>query len=395
MTLFAYLNSFIAVKILLGLFVLGVLIFVHELGHFLLAKFFRVGVLEFAIGFGKVIWQKRIGETKYSLRLIPLGGYVRMVGDDPRNYTKSGEPGPGFEIQAVGDLSPEQQAMVDDRTRWLLERSFWPKFLIVFAGPAFNIIFAWLLAVGVYGLYGRDEPIEAPVTIELLHEDFPAEQAGMQDGDIVSAVNGQPVADWKEFLKAVEANAESAIALDVIRKKADAEESLKFNLVPQEQSQEMALLTGSKDKKRMLIGVRPAMRVVDVPLSKALSYGTIHVVNMASLSVRSLYWLVSGQVSAKNISGPIAIVDAASKSADRGLQGLVLFMIFLSVSLAVLNLLPIPVLDGGHILFFIVETVIGGPVSLKTQERATAVGMIFILALTVFAISNDILKFFQ
>jgi regulator of sigma E protease len=156
----------------------------------------------------------------------------------------------------------------------------------------------------------------------------------------------------------------------------------------------MALLSNST-KPTYVIGVQPLFEPEKVTLKQAFIMGSFHVVGVSVLSLKSLYWLVKGAVSPKNIGGPISIVKAAGKSAERGLERLVLFIIFLSVSLAVLNLLPIPVLDGGHIMFFTIEALLGKKLSLNIQERATQVGMAMLLCLMIFAIGNDIVQLFN
>lgn len=380
-------------KVFAGIAVLGVLIFVHELGHFLLAKYFKVGVLEFAIGFGKKIWSKRIGETRYSIGIIPLGGYVRMVGDDPRVYTA--EPntgdGPGFEIQAVGDLSKEQEALLADKSRWLLEKSYWPKFWIVFAGPAFNILFAWFLALGLFAYYGEDKPVNE-ARIGDMFPGFPAEKSGLEKGDLVTHVEGIPVSSWTEFAGAIRKSEGEALTLDVLRAADTGDvQKLQISLSPQEESEEVALLMGNGEKN-FVIGVHPLYQSFPVSPARALKLASFHVVGVAALSVKSVSLLLQGAVSPKHISGPISIVEAAGDSAGKGVERLFLFVIFLSVSLAILNLLPIPVLDGGHLVFFTIEALLGRPVSLRVQEYATGTGMVILLCLTLFAVGNDILR---
>jgi regulator of sigma E protease len=381
-------------KVLAGILVLGVLIFVHELGHFLFAKFFKVGVLEFAIGFGKKVWKKQVGETRYSIGVIPLGGYVRMVGDDPRVYNEdvaAEGDGPGFEIQAIGDLTKEQEAMLTDKSRWLLEKRFWPKFLIVFAGPLFNILFAWFLAFSLFAYYGEDIPV-TEAKIGDMFPDFPAEKAGLEKGDLVTHVGGAPVQKWKEFATKIRATGGDTVTLDILRVSESGDtEKLKIDLTPQRESEEVALLMGDGEPG-FVIGVHPMYETSPVGLGRATLLSGTHVLGVAMLSVKSVALLVQGAVSPKHISGPISIVEAAGDSAEKGGERLLLFVIFLSVSLAILNLLPIPVLDGGHIVFFTIEAILGRPVSLRVQEYATGTGLVILLCLTLFAVGNDILR---
>jgi regulator of sigma E protease len=388
-------SSAIIFNVIVGVLVLGLLIFVHELGHFLFAKLFKVGVLEFAIGFGKKIVTWRRGETRYSIGLIPLGGYVRMVGDDPRSLEagKADQSGPGFDIQEIGDLTEEQKAMINDRSRWLQEKGFWPKFWIVFAGPLFNLVFAWILAVALFATYGADKPVTAARMGELF-PDHPAEKAGLKRGDLITKINGEEIKNWKDFSKKVRKSDGSQLNMQLVREVDGNVQTKEITVTPELESTEMALLSNST-KPTYVIGVQPLFEPEKVTLKQAFIMGSFHVVGVSVLSLKSLYWLVKGAVSPKNIGGPISIVKAAGKSAERGLERLVLFIIFLSVSLAVLNLLPIPVLDGGHIMFFTIEALLGKKLSLNIQERATQVGMAMLLCLMIFAIGNDIVQLFN
>lgn len=383
----------VAFKIIMGVLVLGLLIFVHELGHFLLAKYFGVGVLDFSIGFGKKIWQKQVGETRYSIGLIPLGGYVRMVGDDLHAYSEAEEAGetPDMKLQAVGPLSVEQQAMVRDKSRWLLERSFWPKFWIVFAGPAFNIIFAWFISLGLFAFYGEDTAVPEARLGETF-EGFPAAEAGLLKRDLVTHVNGAPVSLWKEFATAVRASGGEPVTLTVERQsEIEGNRTLELTLTPKQESEEVAMLLGD-GKPGFVIGVQPLFESKPVSAVRAVNLASQHVLGVAALSIKSVALLLQGAVSPKHISGPISIVEAAGDSAEQGAERLMLFIVFLSVSLAILNLLPIPVLDGGHIVFFVLGAILGRPVSVRAQEYATGTGFMILMCLFIFAIGNDLVR---
>ncbi|MFM1847006.1 MAG: hypothetical protein RL417_480 [Pseudomonadota bacterium] len=386
--------------ILISILVLGVLIFVHELGHFLLAKWNGVGVVEFAIGFGKPLWQRRYGETVYSIRLIPLGGYVRMVGDDPRALAgvadgSSSEEGARAESALTGSEISVDPALLADRSRWFLSKGYWPKFSIVFAGPAFNLIFAVGAAIASFALFGRDVPLEGPA-IGAVVPAYPAEKAGLKPGDIVRSIDGVPVSTLVELAERVAGSGGREMAFVVERggEESGAKEEVQLRITGTSDAAELAMLDSDPQPAtpRYKIGIVPGTKREPVEFFTAIKAGFIHVAYLSELTLKGLWGMVQGAISPRHIGGPIFIFKEAAQSAQRGAPDLIGFMVFLSVSLAILNLLPIPILDGGHLVFFTIEALKGSPVSLRFQERANQIGMALLLLLMVFAMGNDILK---
>lgn len=387
--------------ILISILVLGFLIFVHELGHFLLAKWNGVGVVEFAIGFGRPLWQRKRGETVYSLRLIPLGGYVRMVGDDPRAL--EGEQGKApttegerSESALTGSDVQADAALLADKSRWFLTKGYWPKFSIVLAGPAFNFLFAILAAIGSFAVFGRDIALNTPV-IGAVIPGYPAEKSGLKAGDTVKSIDGKPITSWAELAETVATSEGRQMAFVVERAAVSngAEKTeVALSMTGTSDAAELAMLDsgGEKSQRRFKIGIGPASKREPVSFGIAIKAGILHVAYLSELTVRGLYGMIKGAISPRHIGGPIFIFKEAAQSAERGVADLIGFMVFLSVSLAVLNLLPIPILDGGHLVFFTIEALKGSPVSLRFQERANQVGMALLLLLMVFAMGNDILK---
>lgn len=373
---------------LVAVLVLGILVFVHELGHFLLAKWNNVGVLDFAIGFGKVLWSKKIGETTYSIRLIPLGGYVRMVGDDPFD---NAEQLTSAELAALDSSDPRKSF---DRSRWFLSKGYWAKAAIVVAGPAFNIIFAILVSVASFAAYGKLKSLDMPVIGDLI-PGYPAEKAGLKPKDKVISVNGVAIDSWVALAKTVAASEGAALQLEVERPASGLEQQaqkLSMRLTGTNDTAELAILEGNSNKRPFKLGIVPDSERVAVGLGEAIVTGTEHVLFLCRITVEGMFGMLRGMISPKHISGPIFIFKEAARSANRGLEYVLEFMIFLSVSLAILNLLPIPILDGGHLLFFTIEKIKGSPLSLKTQQYANQFGMAILLLLMVFAFGNDILK---
>lgn len=398
-----------------GIIALSILVFVHELGHFLLAKWNGVGVLEFAIGFGKKIWKKRIGDTTYSVGIIPLGGYVRMVGDDPRLLDKSvSGPNPSDLIEGTSqELTPEEQALLKDESKWFLNKGYWAKSSIVIAGPAFNILFAIILAFGLHYIYGRPDPEtqDKPIIGELV-PGYPAEKAGLQRQDYVRSIDGKELHTWMDLALTVAHSGGKEMTLLVERKDKEGRPLPPFEVkvTGTFENQELTALDDEAEKlatsesgdtppkeeilpkDRAMIGISPFYDRVPVSFMEAAELAPQYVWFISKMSVKSIFAIFEGKISPKNIGGPIYIFSEAGRSAKSGWDYLINFMILISVSLAIFNLLPIPVLDGGHLLFFTLGALLGGRLSVRVQQRASQVGMVFILALMLFALTNDIVR---
>lgn len=373
--------------------VLGVLIFVHELGHFLLAKYNGVGVVEFAIGFGRKIWKRQYGETTYSIGIIPLGGYVRMVGDDPRELD-SGKSEPVPLTPEEPEISEQERLLRADRSRWFLNKGFFAKSAIVIAGPGFNLLFAVLLSIVSFYCYGKLVAVDTAVIGDVI-PNYPAEKAGVRSKDLVVAVDGKPVASWVDLSTAVRVSDGKEVVFEIERPNpaGGAPERLSFKIAATDDTSELSVIEGTGSKRSVKIGIVPDSIRKGVSFSEAVSQGVDHVYTLCVVTVRGLSGMIRGVISPKHISGPIFIFKEAAKSAKKGLEHLLDFMTFLSVSLAILNLLPIPILDGGHLLFFVIQAIRGGkPVSLRVQEVANQVGMLLLLLLMIFAFGNDLWK---
>lgn len=392
--------------ILVSIIVLGVLVFVHELGHFLVAKLSGVGVIEFSIGFGRKLFRKKWGNSWYSLRMIPLGGYVRMAGDDPQqvyqpkekaDLSKQGSGAPSTEQLLTGDQLEEDELtlrLMSDRSCWFLEKKVFAKIAIILAGPMGNIVFALLAGTLSFYIYGKSVVIDQPVIGDVI-PDYPAAKAGLVENDRILAVDDKKVEDWNGLAKAITESEGRQLKLTVERINPDnaALEKFDMEIAGREEEAELAYMDQTERiKPRYMIGILPSTGREPVDLLSAAFYGSYNVWMTTQLTVRGLIGLFGGAISPKNIGGPIIIFREAARSAQRGLERLIDFMVFLSISLAILNLLPIPVLDGGHLVFFLIEAVKGSPVNLRAQQWANQVGLVFILGLMVFALGNDLLK---
>ncbi len=399
--------------LLVGLPVLSVVVFIHELGHFLLAKWNGIGVLEFSVGFGRKIFRKKWGDTFYSLGLIPLGGYVRMIGDDPRQlHSEAALAMVGDEEenksaeQAAGKLDESlfyglpidqiDQKFLNDRSKWFLNKGYWAKAAVVFAGPLFNLLSAVFIAALSLYIYGQQVPLDQPV-IGSIQSGNPADKAGLHIKDKVLSIDGTEIKSWEDLARYISSSQEREMTLIVERlNDQGAAEKVKITLKGELEPKEMALLRGENEPQRVLIGVGPDIRAVREPvgLLDSVRLATIGVYRLSGMVLKSVFLMVKGHVAVKNIAGPVRIFGEAGKAAQRGLEDLAHFLVFLSVTLAVMNLLPIPVLDGGHLVFFTIEAIKGGPLNIRVQEFASQVGMFILLGLMVFALGNDILRLF-
>ena len=399
--------------------VLGILVFVHELGHFLVAKLFGVGVLEFSIGFGKKLWTKKIGQTRYSLGLIPLGGYVRMVGDDPRKInqniselieTKIESEEKPEEKKALSNyeknLQDEEEELIKDKNKWFLKKSYLQKISIVFAGPLFNILFAIIVAFGSLMYFGKRVPQDKPIIGSVI-PNLPAERSGIKADDLIVKVNNKTVSTWKEMSTLISGSPTEEINLDIkrnidsslinsnsqqkdISKDNIQYEDISLKLRPEIDSSDLAIIEGQTEK-RLIIGIIPKFELEPSTISEASYIAAYNTFRISYLNLATIYKMIIRKISPnKVISGPIFIFQQAGDKAKKGVESLLEFMIVLSIGLAVLNLLPIPILDGGHIMFFTIEKIVGRPISIKTLEIAQQFGMLLLLILMVYAVGNDI-----
>ena len=434
--------------------VLGVLIIVHEFGHFLMARLCGVGVERFSVGFGPVLWRYRGKETEYCLSAIPMGGYVKMMGDD-ENPLEGGKTGTADPAKAFNN------------------KPLAARFLIVFAGPAMNFVLAVLIAAAMFALIGR--PV-APAEVGRVTEGGPAAQAGFRTGDRIVAVDGKPVQYWEDLARVVQAadgralqvtaqgrdggprtvaltpvqakrkdlfgddqtvweigaspylppaigdvipgdpaeqaglkagdvvnalEGQAVMAWDELAEKIHQRAGQPTRLEVKRGTETLAVTVTPKkgkvpgpDGKEMevgLVGIRPGGATTMVrsnPLS-AMWEGLAWSTDVTVKTGIGLYKIVVGQLDRSNIGGPIQIAKTAGEQARQGVVSLALFTAVISINLFLLNLLPVPMLDGGHLLFFAFEAVLGRPLSVRKREVAQQVGFALLMLLMVFAFYND------
>lgn len=350
-----------------ALVVLGVLIFVHELGHFVAARICGVTVTAFSLGFGPRLLHYKKGDTDYRLSIIPLGGYCKMLGEVPGEDADE-------EGEAAGIENPVSFA----------EQSVWRRLFIVAAGPVSNFILAAIIFALILMSWGT--PVLSPQVGELL-EGYPAAASGLKSGDLVTEVNGQAVTTWKQMAKAIQNNGLEPLHLTIRRDDA----LTRITITPA--VGESKDIFGQQVKKPM-IGISASGQSFTRRLGffGALVGGVEQTWEIAELTYMTIVKLIQRQIPVSSVGGPLFIAKAAGDQARAGLVNLLFFMGLISVNLGILNILPIPVLDGGHLLFFLIEAVIRRPVSEKIRLRAQQVGMVFLMLFMAVVFYHDIIR---
>ena len=448
--------------VVVSLIALGVLIFIHELGHFLVAKAVGVGVERFSLGFGPRLWSLRRGETEYCISVVPLGGYVKMVGEEAH-----GE-------EAIHPATATTREDASDPAKSFVLKPLWARTLIVFAGPGMNFVLAAVILSVISLAVGVAVPPSA--TIGRVLPDSPAAQAGLTLRDQVVAVNGQPIRHWGQLEEAIARSGGRPLALTIVREERRQEIAVTPRRMPSrtpfgepaevwglgaapylppvvgglrpgmpaaeaglrsrdrvlaldgqpirtwdemaelisKRAGEPVTLTIERNGQRLDVRVTPqAMTERDAlghetkvgrigielpqtfvrtdPLS-AIGRGIQRTWDMTVLTLVSFWKLVTGIIPASNIGGPLQIGMAAGQAAQEGFIPYAFLVAVISINLAILNLLPVPMLDGGHLLFFAIEGVMGRALSVRKREIAQQIGLALLLLLMVFAIGNDILR---
>lgn len=347
--------------VLAAILVLGFLIIVHEFGHFIVAKRSGVGVLKFSVGFGPRLFGRTVNGTEYILSAIPLGGYVKMVGEDP-------------------DSAEE----VDERISFS-HQNVWKRVAIVVAGPVFNLLFAFVAFTLVLAVYGERLPSDSAKVGEVV-PGMAAAQAGLQPGDVVTAVDGRPIATWDELSKAIRGSDGHAVEVGLQR----GGQSLTVTVTPESQPDKN--IFGEVVGQAYRIGIERGFDEVSVGPLEAVGAGAKETAFWIETLIMSVVKLVQGKISSEEIGGPLLIGQAAAQQAKAGLESLLRFMAVISINLGILNLLPIPILDGGHLLFFVVEGVMRRPLDMRHREIMQQVGLVILVGLMAFAFYNDILR---
>ncbi len=365
-----YVTSFLAM--------LSILVFVHEWGHFIVARMNGVRVDVFSIGFGPEIWGRTDKKgTRWKISYVPLGGYIKFFGDASAAST------PGGDLDGMSE---------EDRKVSFHHKKLHQRAAIVFAGPLANFIFAILILATFFYAYGQ---VNTPAIVSQVVEGSAAEQAGMQPGDVIVAVNGSEVKRFKDVRIEVLYSAGETVDLDVLRGGVVVSLTLTPRLTKIARDGVPVLDDDGKQLELYQIGVQNVEKVVirEHNIGSAIWAGVLETRVIVVQSLRGIRQMIVGTRSVKELSGPIGIAKIAGESAKRGIDFWIRVMALISISLGMINLFPIPLLDGGHLLFYGFEAVLGRKLSERTQEFGFRIGLVFILGLMLMATFNDILKF--
>jgi regulator of sigma E protease len=339
------------------LILLGVLIFIHEFGHFIVAKLVGVKVLKFSLGFPPAMIKRKWGETEYVLSWIPLGGYVKLLGEDPES---------------------DEQIPPEELPRAFTSKPLLARIAVIVAGPLSNFLLAVvLLCVG----YMAGWPVLVSEIGEVVQG--PAVEAGFKQGDLVTAIEGEPVWRWDDMRGIIEKSAGKQLNITIERDGRTVD--LKVTPTVSDQKDIFGDSVGR-------IGVKPSGKTAELGLLASIYEGVRFSFRLTEMVVITLVKLVKMEISAKALGGPIMIAQASGESLKVGFLSFLFLVSYVSINLAIINLLPIPILDGGHLMFFLIEAVIRRPVTGKIREVAVQVGLLFIVLLFILVIYNDIIR---
>lgn len=348
-------------SVISALLVLGALILVHEFGHFIVARLFNVKVMKFSIGFGPKLFGFKGKETEYLISAVPLGGYVKLYGEE------------------------SNEEILEEKDRAFYFQSPIKRILIVFAGPAFNFFFAFLVFFMVNSIGYKT--ISAKVGD--VKEGYPAYKAGIKKGDIIVKIQDKNVRVWDDVSTVIKKNGGKPVMLEIQRGND------KF----------ITTITPTFEKTKNLFGEEVSVPIVGIiasdemvwvsyPIHEAFYKGIHQVYEITKLTILTVYKLIRRDLPISSLGGPIMITKMAGETAKTGVLNLIAFMALLSINLGVLNLLPIPILDGGHIFLFGIEAVTGKVASDKVKEVFAYIGIIIVALLTITVFYNDIVKIF-
>ena len=331
--------------ILAPIILFGLIVLIHEGGHFMTAKLTGMKVEEFAVGFGPKLWSKRWGETMYSLRAIPLGGYNKIMGMAPGEST---DP------------------------RAFTERPVWQRLLVISAGSLMNIISAFLIFAGLFLAVGVQSFPNTPVVGTVL-PDSPASAAGLRPGDRIDAVDGEAVAQWTDMAGLLGARGNRVVTLSLTR----SDEAISVSVIPKEQGE-----------GRAMVGITPALDSRPVGLGEAAALGADRCLFVVKAVVTGLGAIVTGQSS--DVAGPIGVARMAGAVAEVGAVQFLLFFAILSLNLGILNLFPIPLLDGGLLFLTLGEALFRRKLSERALYYIQTVGVTILVGMFLFATFNDL-----
>ena len=344
--------------------VLGGLIFFHELGHFSVARAFGVGIRTFSLGFGPAIYKFKRGRTEYRLSAVPLGGYVSMVGESPDDDINSPENSEFTEVDSF------------------VKRKPWQRMCIVAAGPIANLLLAFLI---YWALFVANGQFQLLPEVGNVRPDSPAAVAGMEKGDSVLSISGTKIEYWEDISNTIAESGGKEIVIVVNRDGKD----LTLNVTPSLLSRKNLF---GEEEKSYLIGIQAAGKTEQIQLGfiGSATAAADQTWSMTMLTVEGFVKLIERVIPADTVGGPIMIAQLVSQQAEQGIVAVLALAALISINLGVLNLLPVPVLDGGHIVMLVYEMIVGKPVPAKVMDYSIRVGIFLLLTLMVWATFNDV-----
>ncbi len=347
--------------IISAIIVLGVIVFVHEFGHFIVAKFFGVGVEKFSIGYPPTMISHKMGETEYCIGWIPFGGYVKLVGENPE----------------IAD---------DDNPKSFLKKPPLVRIAVLAAGPVMNVLLGILLLWLVLAFVGESVPKYDTPRIGSVIPGMPASKAGIEPQDLFIFVDGDTVKNWEGMAALIHSKPDQSVAITVQR----GDSIFKVQCTPQ--PRQVTLETG--DTIYGMIGIVPTTEQHRIGLLDATWRSLYASVGIVAAVMSFLWHLILGHASMSEVGGPVMIAQMAGDSARMGIWQFLIFIAALSINLAILNLFPIPILDGGQILFSIIEGIRKKAISAKVMAVFQQVSIVFLLAIMLLVTIKDILRFF-
>ena len=376
--------------IVAAIFVFGLLVLVHELGHFMVAKLTGMRVDEFAIDFGPKLWSRKYGETLYAIRAVPLGGFNRIAGMDYEIIERMGNEAEekaddgGRESgwrRYIPSVNRENVVMVPDDEgageRAYFRRPIWARMLMVLAGSFMNFILPLFIFFGIFYFSGVATPSPEPVIGAVMAEK-PAAMAGLRQGDRILTIDGSEVTKWDDISRSIQGAEGKPFKLTYQR---DGEVR-STTLIPEEEP----------DSKRVIIGITSSADIHQPGILEAAGLAAQKVFFVLMAMVGALIQLMLGSVGAEALSGPVGIVQMTGEVANQGILPLLNFTAFLSLNLGLINLLPVPALDGGHFVMLVLEGLRGKPLGPKAMYYIQAAGVTLLVSLMIFTTFNDLRK---
>lgn len=355
-------------SLVLFVLILGTIVLIHELGHFLFAKMFGVYVYEYSIGMGKKIFSKKPknSETEYNIRIFPIGGFVRLAGEEGED----------------GDTTVPLE-------RKLYKKGFWQRFLIFFMGPGFNMLLAIVTLFVCCLIFGGNL---TTLQVDGVSSEYPAYQAGLRDGDTILEVDGEKVSTWTQArLKISTVSAGDAIDFKIRHEDGSVET---ISVVPKEEENTACDENEEDECEPVYVYGVGSKLVKKSGFIGSIEYAFIETKNIILSMGTTLKYLFTGKLGINDLSGPVGIYEVVDSQSKDGFDSLLYLLAYLSINVGIMNLIPFPAFDGGHILFLLIEKVRGKPVSANVEATITGIGFICLILLMIYVTCHDVINLF-